>query len=227
MNRVLTVARLQLINRQTFIWVPLMVLGGALVICLLIFWIVPADNINAGGAQAPLWYFAVVGVQALTLTFPFSQAMSITRRDFLLGTLLTAASTALMLTALFVAGGIVEGWTDGYGGNHTFFRVPSFWDEGWAGAGFIHFVIAMGFFLVGFCFATIYKRSGPVIFTAVLIGLALLLVAGLWVIGQRDAWTQVGDWIATQGTLGMSFWAVPLLIAMIAVSYGLLRRTVP
>ena len=50
-----------------------------------------------GGAQAPLWYFDVVGIQALTLTFPFSQAMSVTRREFFLGTLLTAAFTSSIL----------------------------------------------------------------------------------------------------------------------------------
>ena len=61
-----------------------------------------------GGAQAPLWYFLVVGIQALTLTFPFSQAMSVTRREFYLGTLLTAALTSAILAGIFVVGGFIE-----------------------------------------------------------------------------------------------------------------------
>ena len=96
-GRIFNVVRLQYVNRQTFIWVPLIVLGGAFVVTWGIWAVLFANGVRAdmygGGAQAPLWYFAVVGVQALTLTFPFSQAMSVTRREFYLGTLLTAAFT--------------------------------------------------------------------------------------------------------------------------------------
>ena len=90
MNRTLSVVRLQLVNKQTFLWVPLLVLGGALVITMAIFAMLPVDGIVGGGAQAPMWYFLVVGVQSLTLTFPFSQALSVTRREFYVGTMLTA-----------------------------------------------------------------------------------------------------------------------------------------
>ena len=109
MNRTLNVVRMQLVNRQTFIWVPLIVLGGSLIISIAIWVILNQAGVTAnmygGGAQAPLWYFGVVGVQAMTLTFPFSQAMSLTRREFYLGTLLTAALTSGILAVVFVIGG--------------------------------------------------------------------------------------------------------------------------
>ena len=93
MSRTLNVVRMQFVNRQTYIWVPLLVLVGAFVLSLMIFAMIPDDGVKVGGgSQAPLWYFLVVGVQSLTLTFPFSQAMSVTRREFYLGTLLTAAA---------------------------------------------------------------------------------------------------------------------------------------
>ena len=57
MNRTVNVVRMQLINRQTYIWVPLMVLGGALLITLAIYAIIHnagADGpMYGGGAQAP------------------------------------------------------------------------------------------------------------------------------------------------------------------------------
>ena len=112
MNRTLNVVRMQLVNRATYIWVPLIILGGTLLISFAIFGLISSSGADAqmfgGGAQAPLWYFGVVGVQALTLTFPFSQAMSVTRREFYLGTLITAALTALGLALLFVIGGFIE-----------------------------------------------------------------------------------------------------------------------
>src|SRR5690606_6776424 len=118
-NRTVNVVRMQLVNRQTYIWVPLMVLAGSLVITLAIYALIrnagAQDPLYGGGAQAPLWYFAVVGIQSLTPTFPFSQAMSVTRREFYLGTLLAAALTGAILSAVFVIGGFIENATDGWG----------------------------------------------------------------------------------------------------------------
>ena len=41
------------------------------------------DAVKAGGAaSAPLWYFMALGIGALTFTFPFSQAMSVTAQGW-------------------------------------------------------------------------------------------------------------------------------------------------
>ncbi len=87
-----------------------------------------------GGQQAPIWYFGVVGIQALTLTFPFSQAMSVTRWEFYLGTLLTAALTSAILAVIAVVGGLIEQATDGWGINGWFFALPWVWAYGAASA---------------------------------------------------------------------------------------------
>ncbi|WP_327038585.1 hypothetical protein [Microbacterium sp. Root322] len=106
MRRTLNVIRLQLINRQTFIWVPLIILGAATAISILIYGMIPDDiAIYGGGGQAPLWYFFAIGISAMTLTFPFSQAMSITRREFFLGTMLTAIIASTLMGILFLIGG--------------------------------------------------------------------------------------------------------------------------
>ncbi|MFS2021933.1 hypothetical protein ACEN88_35925, partial [Massilia sp. CT11-108] len=63
MRRTLNVVRLQLINRQTFIWVPLIVLGAATLISILIYAMIPTDEPKyGGGGQAPLWYFFAIGI---------------------------------------------------------------------------------------------------------------------------------------------------------------------
>mgnify|MGYP004237449591 FL=1 len=86
MNRVGNVVRMQLVNRQTFIWIPLIILAGSLVVSIVIWSMIPYDAPKyGGGAQAPLWYFFAVGIMGMTQTFPFSQAMSVTRREFFLG----------------------------------------------------------------------------------------------------------------------------------------------
>jgi hypothetical protein len=230
-NRTLNVVRMQYINKQTYIWVPLLILGGAFVLALSIYAILAASGIPGpfygGGQQAPLWYFGIVGIQALTLTFPFSQAMSITRREFYLGTLLTAVITAAILACIAVVGGLIEQATNGWGLNGYFFALPWIWENGAISAFLFNFVVAMLFFVIGFWCATIYKRFGGLWLAVVLIGFGLLFVAGLWVVGRLDAWGAVGAWIAAQGVTGMSLWGLVLAAVLAATAFLTLRRAIP
>lgn len=230
-SRTLSVVRMQLINRMTYIWIPLIILGGAFFLALAIYAILANAGIDGpkygGGAQAPLWYFLVVGVQALTLTFPFSQAMSVTRREFYLGTLLTAALTSAILAAIAMVGGLIERATDGWGVNGYFFGLPWIWEAGPLGALLLNFVAAMLFFVVGFWAATIYKRFGTLWLTIVLIGIGMLLVAGMWLVGRLDAWTEVFGWFATVGVVGLSLWGVLLTAVLAAIAFLTLRRAIP
>ncbi|MEZ3162141.1 hypothetical protein AB1K54_16630 [Microbacterium sp. BWT-B31] len=231
MNRVFNVVRLQLINKQTYIWVPLLILGGAVLLTLAIYAMLVGAGIEGpfygGGAQAPLWYFLVVGVQALTLTFPFSQAMSITRREFYLGSLLTAMLTSLILAVLFVLGAWIEWATGGWGMDGWFFNIPGISEAGLFATGLAYFTIALFAFVVGFWAATIYKRFGSLWLTVVLVGIGALLVLALFIVGRLDAWGAMFGWIAAQGSIGLSLWGLLVAALLAGTSYLTLRRTVP
>lgn len=228
MSRTLNVVRMQFVNKQTYIWVPLLVLVGSLVLSILIFWMIPFDGPKVGGgSQAPLWYFLWVGVQSLTMTFPFSQAMSVTRREFYLGTLLAAISTAAMLAVIFVIGGLIEQATNGYGINGYFFYLDWIWERGPLAAGFVYFVIALMFFLVGFWAATLFKRFGTLWLTVVLVGLGLVLVGFVFLVTRLEVWGEVFTWIAVQGALGLAAWGLAVGAALAAISYLTLRRATP
>ena len=177
MRRTLNVIRLQLINRQTFIWVPLIILGSAVVISVLIYAMIPIDTPKyGGGGQAPLWYFFAIGMGAMTYTFPFSQAMSVTRRDFFLGTLATAVLGSALLGLVFLLGGAIELATNGYGVNGYVFHLPWLWEAGPLGAFVVFLTLALFLFMIGFTGATIYKSWGPLVLTIVGVGLALVLL---------------------------------------------------
>ncbi|WP_243076003.1 hypothetical protein [Microbacterium sp. SS28] len=228
MNRTLNVIRMQFVNRQTFVWVPLIVLGGSLLLSLLIYAMIPGDFPKyGGGAWAPLWYLLAVGIQSLTMTFPFSQAMSVTRREFYLGTLLTAGIAAAVLAIVFVVGGLIEQATDGWGMNGWFFYLPWIWAAGPLGAAFFYFVTAVLLFIVGFWAATLYKRFGATVLTSVLVGIGLLFVGLLWLIGRLDAWEQIGVWLATSGSLGLAAGMAVAAVVLAGIAYLTLRRTVP
>ncbi len=228
MNRTWNVVRMQLINKQTYVWVPLIVMAGAFVLTLLIWGMIPANAVKySGGAQAPYWYFGVVGVQALTLTFPFSQAMSVTRREYFFGTTLTAALTAAMLATIYVVGGFIERATNGWGMNGYYFSLDWIWNPGPAVAWLFYFALAMLFFVVGFGAATIYKRFGSLWLTVLLVGFGLVLVGVLWLIGRLDGWGAVFEWIATQGTIGIAGWTLAIAVVIGGLSFAPLRRAVP
>jgi hypothetical protein len=228
MSRTLNVVRMQFVNKQTYLWVPLLVLGGAFVLSLAIFAMIPYDGVKVGGGTyAPLWYFLVVGVQSLTLTFPFSQAMSVSRREFFFGTLLAATTTSAMLALIFMIGGFVEQATTGWGMNGYFFYLEWIWTAGPFAAFFVYFVTAMMFFVTGFWAATIYKRFGSLWLTTVLVGIGALLVAVVWMVGFADAWVAAFTWFAQQGSLGLALWGALLAAMLAGISFLILRRATP
>lgn len=228
MRRVLNVVRLQLINKQTYIWVPLIVLGGSLLISILIYAMIPIDEPKyGGGSQAPLWVFLFVGIQAMTMSFPFSQAMSITRRDFYLGTQITALMTAGILGVVFIVGGLIEKLTGGWGVNGWFFYLPWVWEAGPLAAGFIYFTLALLIFIIGFTSATIYKSWGPIVFTIIGFALALITVGLVFVITRLELWGNVWMGILDLGALGLALWGLVVIVVLAGVSFLAFRRAIP
>lgn len=228
MRRTLNVIRLQLINRQTFIWVPLIILGSAVIISILIYAMIPTDGPKyGGGGQAPLWYFFAIGISAMTLTFPFSQAMSITRRDFFFGTMLTAILGSAFLGVVFLIGGAIETLTNGYGINGYVFYLPWLWEAGPGGAFTVYFSLALFLFVVGFTGATIYKSWGPTALTIAGVGLALILVGLAFLATRLELWDEVWRGILDAGALGLALWGLVATAVLTGVSFLAFRRATP
>lgn len=228
MRRTLNVVRLQLINKGTFIWYPLIILAGAVLISVLIYAMIPVDTPKyGGGGQAPLWYFFAVGMSAMTLTFPFSQAMSITRREFFLGTLLTAVLASALMGVLFVIGGGIEVATNGYGVNGYVFYLPWLWDAGPAVAFLAYFALALFFFVVGFTGATIYKSWGQLVLLIIGLALTLVLVGLVFLVTRLDLWPHVGQGLVDLGAAGLAFWGLVAVAVLAGVSFLAFRRAKP
>ncbi|MCP2638412.1 hypothetical protein K0817_017810 [Microbacterium sp. HD4P20] len=231
MNRTVSVVRMQLINKQTFIWVPLLVLGSAFAISLAIYAILFTAGVSGpfygGGSQAPLWVLLFVGISSLTLTFPFSQAMSVTRREFFFGTMLAAAMCAVLLGVVFAVGALVEEATGGWGVNGYFFALDWVVSGGPLLAAFFYFVMAMLIFMLGFWSATVYKRFGALVLTSIWVGVALLLVLAIWVITFFELWGDVWTGLVQAGPLGFAAGGLALTVVLGGISYLTIRRAVP
>ncbi len=228
MNGVVRVVRVQLVNKQTFVWMPLIVLAGVTLLSMLVFALIPTDGPKYSGAgQAPLWYMLAVGAMALTRTFPFSQALSITRRDYLVGTMTTAALTSAGLATAVVIGGQIERATGGWGMNGWLFGFEPLMSQGPLVAWLTLFVIGLLFFSTGVLSATLYKRVGAlwltviwVVGSAVVIGVAVMMFT-------VDGVLPAVLWLQALPLLGWAGIAALALAAQTGVTYGVLRRTQP
>ena len=228
MSETLKVLRLQLVNKQTFVWMPLIVLAGAVLLSILVFGLIPYEGVKwSGAAQAPLWYLFVVGTMALTRTFPFSQALSVTRRDYLLGTLLTATITCAGLATLFLVGTVVERLTKGWGLNGYVFTFDPFLSQGPIVAWFAYLVSGLLIFVSGVLSATVYKRFGSLWLTVAWIVGVAAVVAGAALVSSLVPLATLGTWAAAQTVLSCTAYGAVLLVGLVAITHLVLRRTLP
>lgn len=227
MNSVVNVVRLQLVNKQGYVLIPLMVLGAALLMTLIIFSLVPLDGPKYayGATFAPLWAFAIVGSQALTATFPFSQALSVTRRDFHLGALAAASLSSVMLALIYLVIALIERATNGWGTNGHF-ALPGLGGDVPTLAFLGYFVIAMLFFVLGYFNTAIQQRWGTTALIAVLSVGALVLTAAVALITRAGAWAALGTWFVGQGALSLILWGFALTALLAGGAYLIMRRIV-
>ncbi|MGF6824630.1 hypothetical protein M2317_003563 [Microbacterium sp. ZKA21] len=226
--RTLNVIRLQLINKGTFIWYPLVILAGAVIISVLIYAMIPIDEPKyGGGGQAPLWYFFAIGMSAMTLTFPFSQAMSITRREFFLGTMLTAILASALMGVLFLIGGGIEILTNGYGVNGYVFYLPWLWEAGPLGAFVVYFTLALFFFVIGFTGATVFKSWGQMVLIIAIFALTLALLGLVFLVTRLELWGDVWEGILALGAVGLALWGLVAVAVLSVISFIAFRRTIP
>ncbi|MFJ5955094.1 hypothetical protein ACIQC5_03950 [Paenarthrobacter sp. NPDC092416] len=228
MSRTLAVARMQLINKWTYIGWPLTILAASFLMSLAIFALIPVQDAKyGGGSQAPLWYFMVLGIQSMTLVFPFSQGLSISRKAFYLGTLGLFSLIALGMTGLYLLGGTIEGATNGWGVQGYFFQIPWVTGGPWYATAAFFFVVMMFMFIIGFWFATIFKRWGTtgVLISTVGTGVVLIGVGALST--MFEWWGSIGNWFTLQTPMSISGWAALLCVALAAGSYLTLRRATP
>jgi hypothetical protein len=241
-SRVTAVMKLHLVNRFSVFAIPWMILGFVLLVNLIIWWIIvsstndPAavadaqDGLQYSGATFYIFvYMMVLGIQGVALTFPFALGLSVTRRDFWLGSALGFGVLAALYSAGMTALAVIERVTNGWGLGGRMFTAVYFGaaDEAWWMRFLIFFVIFLFFFFVGSAIATIYLRwrvNGMLVFFA---GLALVLVGLLAIVVFTDSWPAVGAWFVQNGPVGVVFWSlVPTALAALT-GFVLLRRATP
>ena len=80
-------------------------------------------------------------------------------------------------------------------------------------------------FTLGFWAATVYKRWGSFRLTLILVGIALVLLAAIWLITVTRSWPEVMGFIVESGVWGLTVVLAVITIAQALGSAAVLRKT--
>ena len=229
MNRAVGVGKMQLINKWTFLGIPAVIIAGSFLLSAVIWALIP-DSVGvkySGAGQAVMWYFFGLGIQSLTLSFPFSQGLSVSRRNFFLGTVGLFTVLAAAISAFYVILGFVEQATNGWGLQGRMFAISWVADRSWFSQWFFYFVLMMFLFLLGFWAATVYKRWQATGVLVMSLSAAVLLVGAVALITLQGWWPAVGAWIITLTPLSIGALAFAFVLVLGFAAFTTLRRATP
>ena len=237
-RRIWRVVRLNVVNKMTTIWLPIIIMSFIWLTNYAIWWIIwaatPAadravtlSHTQYSGAGFYIFvYMLVVGVTIISMTFPFALGYSVTRRDFYLGTSLTFGLLAAGYSIAFTLLAYIEEWTNGWGiGGHLFTSIY-FGDTLWERL-FTVFVGLLFCFYLGSSSAIIFTRwkvNGLLTAGAILV---IVIVGTVALVTFTGNWAEVGAWFVSAGPTGVVAWLLlPTAIGAVA-GFFLLRRATP
>ncbi|RZT83819.1 hypothetical protein EV383_0638 [Pseudonocardia sediminis] len=232
-NRVVTAARLNVVDAKVRLGMPWLVVGAAFLINLLIFVLVRSNVGETGpeytGALAALYIsMAAAYIQTMTQTFPFALSLGLTRRHFYLGVSLVVVMESLMHGVLLTVALAIERATGGWGMDLNFFGVPFLVQSNPVLQVVVYTVplLALGF--LGLLAGTVFRRWGQIgVYTAA-IGSTLVLGGLAVLITWQQWWGSVGEFFSATPDLAL-VGVYPLVLVVLAAAGGFLmvRRATP
>ncbi|MBE1514664.1 hypothetical protein [Nesterenkonia halotolerans] len=232
-SRVPAAFKLQFTVPSQMIWVPLSVFFLAWAVAIGIgLWIrhITGDGavIHTGASQATIWCLAFIAAYSASHTFPFSMALSYSRRVFVLGAFLAFATVSAGFGVLFTIGILLERVTGGFWAESYTFDIPAVTQNaGVLGAGLLASAVCLFAMMFGFFWSILYRRVSLMLLWVIALGLIAALAVILMILTQNGWWPQVGDWLSVQSSYTFAGWVLLLTLGLTAVNYVVIRRAVP
>ncbi|MBE9375317.1 hypothetical protein IQ251_12765 [Saccharopolyspora sp. HNM0983] len=229
MNRVLNIARVQLLTPVSSIALPWLILALSMAINLAIFALLRDEESATTGGLSTLYIFVFVAALMIVREhFPFSLGLSVTRRMFFAATAGRAVAEALVYGAVLLVLALIERATGGWGVQMTFFDLPYLQELGpvlrllsYAGP-----LLLMSF--LGIFIGTLTKRWGNTGMFTVTAAALIVLGGGSVLMTLQQWWGPFGTWILAQPVATLTIGYPVLLAALLAGGgYLVLRRTTP
>jgi hypothetical protein len=217
------VVRLHLVNRMTYLGIPWIIVGFALIVSVVVALLITAAGGKTSGMAyswavlSPLWYLVVVAIQAISLTFPFALGFSTTRREFYLGTALLFGLIAAVNAIAFTILTLIEKATGGFGVGAHMFTALWLGSSPWPVVMLSYFTIQLLVCFIGAFAATVYMRWRMVGMLVFGLSFALVILAVVTIATLTNGWGSLAGWFAAQGTAGIFAWLlVPAALAAFA-----------
>ncbi|UKS26455.1 hypothetical protein LOZ80_33885 [Paenibacillus sp. HWE-109] len=224
MSRSKQVVQLHLRNKYTWFYIPWIILGVNFLINFIIGTALnTGERMNTGSITSIFIYTFVAGTVTIKETFPFALGLSIRRKDYVLGTILTAflvnAISALLLTLFSV----LEEATDGWGVQMSLFKVGFLSDVSVIGMLGIYLILLLNMYFFGFAISSIHRRFGSTGMYAFFTALLLIGTVGTYSLTHLGLWGGIFGWLV-QHYMALFWWMLPLLAVYLTATYSLLRR---
>lgn len=234
-NEIWRIVRLHAVNPSIFFLVPAMVLGGAWVITMVIALIllgsgVPMENTGfeySWAVLSPQWYLVVVGVQAVSYTFPFALGFGATRRDYWLGTGLMFVLASLLYAVVIATLLVIERATGGWGIGAGMFDALWYVGADWFTAFYTTFALQLLVLFIGAGVTTVFMRwRMKGMLTLASAGMALILGI-IALLTFTESWGSLGEWLASIGLVGVFTLLLVKALAWGVAGFLVIRRATP
>ncbi|WP_062069265.1 hypothetical protein [Demequina sediminicola] len=177
-----------------------------------------------GGITWIVVFMLVVGVQAMSLTFPFALGFGVTRKDFYWGSTLYFVG----LSVLYATGLTLLSWleraTDGWGIDMAFFQPWGLMENPLSTVWLLYATSLLGAFFVGAATSAVWVRWRAIGMYVFFSALAIIVVGAGWLITSTNSWAKVGEFFTSTSIEALALWSLPFTGIVALVGYTLIRR---
>ncbi|MBM7506161.1 hypothetical protein ACFPER_03515 [Agromyces aurantiacus] len=234
-NEIWRIVRLHTVNPSIFFGVPAMVLGGAWAITMVIALIlngagVPMENTGfqySWAVLSPQWYLVVVGVQAVSYTFPFALGFGATRRDYWLGTSLMFVLASVLYSVVVATLLMIERATGGWGIGAGMFDALWYVGADWFTAFYTTFALQLLVLFIGAGVTTVFMRWRMKGMLTLAFGGMALILAIIALLTFTESWGRIGAWLASVGLVGGFTVLLAVASAWAVAGFLVIRRATP
>jgi hypothetical protein len=211
-------------NKLNWLVVPWLILGCSFLVNVIIAGAVNDEPIYTGGVASVYIYMLIMGLLTLNHTYSFALGFSMRRKDYFLGTLITALLSSSLTTIFLSLLSFMENYLNGWGVELYFFHLPYLNDGNIFIQSWVIFMILIHFYYLGFVITSVYRRFG---FRGMVIFAIISLLAGSIfsaICTYFSWWSIIFTKIISYTAFQLSWGLGVLSLIYIFIAYLLLRR---
>lgn len=177
-----------------------------------------------GGVTWIYVYLMVAAIGAMNASFRFAMGVSMTRRDYYLGTSVFYVLISIGYALLLTLGAVIERATNGWGLEGWFFAPFLFDVDNFAQLALVHALGMVFFTFFGTIAAAVWVRWRSTGLVTMIFTIIVGVVAAMWGVTVTDQWGAVGRALSASSALSMALWSIVPSIVFAVAGYLLLRR---